>query len=537
MMLIAYIAIALGNICFVRKRLLRYLRFFQQEEYSGKRFFRFLVTKRAWDRRGSLICCVAALLTWVAALWSPLLVFLLSGVAAALLLLIARMEENPLRHGKITLKMTPRASRLARLAFLLYASTLCGTAALTPFWGAYVFWLCQMVLIQATPLWLLLAKRLLDPSEKKVQRILLEEAQQKLAEMNPLIVGVTGSYGKTSSKAILGAILDRALGPTFWTSRGINTKMGLTREVRERLHTGQKYAVIEMGAYQKGSIQGLCELFPPRAGITTAVGLMHLNRFGSAKAIFEGKAELARAIPHEGILVCNGDDPGARRIAETYPKQTTLLYGLDSEGLACRISDLEPTLKGTLFTLHWQGKAYKGFTPLLGPAALSNLAGAFTMACALGCDPDYVLAVTADLEPVDNRLRLTKREEIYHLMDGYNSNPRGFKSALDVLQKLPATRKILMTPGMIELGPRQPEENRLIAAQAAAVCDLVLVVGPTNRKALIEGLIQGGMNQQKIIACAHREEAFKYLADIRREGDMILIENDLPDLFENVEAF
>jgi UDP-N-acetylmuramoyl-tripeptide--D-alanyl-D-alanine ligase len=159
------------------------------------------------------------------------------------------------------------------------------------------------------------------------------------------------------------------------------------------------------------------------------------------------------------------------------------------------------------------------------------------MACALGADPTYAAATLANLEPVDNRLVLDKKPGVSFLRDAYNSNPTGFSAALEVLRDLPAKRRILMTPGMIELGDQQFEQNRVVAREAAAVCDLIIIVGPTNKEALLAGLSDARYPNDKVIAVETRDEAFKVVQSRSSDGDIVLIENDLGDLHEGRVKF
>ncbi len=363
----------------------------------------------------------------------------------------------------------------------------------------------------------------------------MADAKEILADYDPYVIGITGSYGKTSTKAILGSLLE-AIEPTFWTPGSINTEMGITRQIRENLKRQQRLAIIEMGAYQIGSVAKLCRLTPPDAGLVTAVGVMHLERFGGIENIYKAKCELPQAIDPTGLLVCNGDNSGARKMASEYPKATTILYGLEPElgHLDCWMSDIVATMDGTTFNLHWQKEVYAGFTKLLGVPMLSNLVGAFAMCCALGKNPEYVIAAIRSIEPANNRLNLRKNGDGFILDDSYNSNPIGFASALEVLEGLPGGRKILMTPGMVELGDLQAAENRQVALKAAEVCDLVIVVGDTNKQDLMTGLKEGGLSEDKILTFDNRDKALAHLMskEFKQPADMILIENDLPDLYE-----
>jgi UDP-N-acetylmuramoyl-tripeptide--D-alanyl-D-alanine ligase len=282
----------------------------------------------------------------------------------------------------------------------------------------------------------------------------------------------------------------------------------------------------------------LCELVQPQAAIITAIGVMHLERFGSQEQIYRAKTELAAAIPDNGILVCNGDDPNTRRAASQFTKQTTLLYGFDTSAkLDCWMTELKVSPEGTKFTLHWQNRSYQGQTALLGRPALSNLMAAICTTCALGADPQVVIAAASNLRPVENRLSIEKTSKTLYLKDAYNSNPIGFTSALEVLQELQAKRRILVTPGMVELGELQYSENKRIAVEAAKVCDLVLLVGETNRPAWQEGLVTGGLEEYKVLNFESRDQALNKLVALEQAGDVVLIENDLADWYEDKAKF
>ena len=544
----------LGLGFFAYRRLLRYLQFFQQEEYHGRRFLAWLWRTRAFDSRATIACAAALMFAAFCPGAISSFVYLAAGVLFAAVGLI---ERDPRREGKLRLKMTDRARRIYKLAFAFAGAALLAAIVLDyclpggrPLWRV---WLLLAVAIQAMPLSVVFSNVCLLPAEKRRQEQFVAEARAILSHTRPTVIGITGSYGKTSTKTLLNEMLG-IVEPTFTLGRSINTLMGITREIRERMKLGHRYAVIEMGAYQRGSITTLCALTPPQAGIITAVGVMHLERFGSPENVFLAKSELAEAIPPEGILVCNGDDEGARRIAQQHPKRLTLLYGFDqSRPLDCRMTDIAAMDGGTTFVVHWRGRQYPGSTPLCGRPMLSNIMAAFTMACALGHDPRVMLAVVASMEPVENRLQVKRltvprpalapddaaagKVNIVELRDAYNSNPVGFAAALEELGRVKGKRKILVTPGMVELGSRQSAENEAIAARAASVCQMAIIVGTTNEQALRAGLRKGGLTEQQIRSFRTRDEAFQFLRRSHEEEDVVLIENDLPDLYEATARF
>ncbi len=539
----AWILIA-ATLFFGWRRILSYLRYYQQEEYSSIRFWSWLRAKRAFDTRGKLIVVGVAVLSWLIPQYLLHIFIALLG-AVTLCVVVLLVEEDPRRSGKIKLALTQRASKIAWLAFgllviialtplLLSCSSCHSTRA--PLTTAALF---SILLVELPPFLLMLANALLWPAEKALQRFFYDDAKRILREVDPFVIGITGSYGKTGAKAALGELLNQCLGPTFWPKKSINTVMGITRSIRETLRPHHKYAVMEMGAYNIGSIKRLCDFTPPKASLVTAVGIMHLERFGSPENIYIAKSEIAQALPTDGILVCNGDSPNARRMATEHKRETTLLYGFDTSAgdLDCYASDIVFSEKGTSFNIHWKGKIYPGSTPLLGRPALLNVLGAFTMVCALGATPEYATACLANLEPVDNRLVLDRNDKISYLRDGYNSNPTGFESALEVLKNLPAKQRVVMTPGMIELGDQQFDQNMRLAKMAASVADLFIVVGHVNREALVTGLKDAHYPDEKLIVVDTRDDAFSLINSRCSKGDLVLIENDLGDLLEGKVHF
>jgi UDP-N-acetylmuramoyl-tripeptide--D-alanyl-D-alanine ligase len=541
---ITTLTLIVAILAFAWRRTLSYLRYFQQEEYNATRFIAWITSNRAFDTRGTLVLLLALIIHLIFP--GSGASFLIALLAAATLLVVAYViEGDPRTTGKIRLNMTERATKTAWVAYGMLAILglmplfgLCcscsqGSAPLT------LTALCGIVIAQFTPAALMLATKILSPVEKRLQRYYYDDAKRILADVNPFVIGITGSYGKTGAKAALGDLLTQTVGSAFWPKKSINTVMGITRTIRETMRPHHKYAVIEMGAYNIGSIKRLCEFTPPRAALVTAVGIMHLERFGSPENVYTAKSEIAQALPEDGILVCNGDSPNARRMAEQYKRGTTLLYGFDlSKGpLDCFASDISYDERGTSFVIHYKGERFPGRTPLLGRPALSNALGAFTMVCALGAQPAFAVACMGNLPPVDNRLVLDKGSRVSYLRDAYNSNPTGFEAALDVLKNLPAQRRVLITPGMIELGDMQYQENKRLATMAAAVCDLVYVVGPTNRDAILAGLAEANFPRTKTILTETRDEAFQTLGEQSAQGDLVLIENDLGDLHEGKVRF
>jgi UDP-N-acetylmuramoyl-tripeptide--D-alanyl-D-alanine ligase len=504
-------------------RLLAYLRYFQQEGYEAIRFLRWTKLRSLTDPAFWLAAVCVAIASASAAGAVALFVVLALALAAA--------QPNPRTTGKIHLNMTWRATRVLIVAFILVTVLWVVLPPIYPASDIRGAFFASMIVFAAAPVALIAANLLLAPYEQHVRNGYERQAVERIRAVHPFIIGITGSYGKSSSKAMLAHLL-QFKAPTLAASGSINTLMGITRHIREELVHGHAFMVVEMGAFRRGSIRRLCELTPPSAGLITAVGDMHLERFGSTDEIVRAKSELAQAIPPGGLLVVNADSPGALRIAKGATHCRVLLYGEHSEeDLETRLEQVSFSKQGTSFILRTRERSYSCFTPLLGRPIVLNLAGAFTLAAAVGADPELLAAALRTLKPVSNRLEVVEERGVTWIRDAYNSNQFGFRVALEVAAALPVARRILATPGVIELGQDQFSVNRTLSKEAAAVCDHTLIVSDTNREAFVAGHRDAG-REAALVPVPNRREAFKWLRETVREGDAVILENDLPDLYE-----
>lgn len=510
---------------FALKRLLTYLHIFQQEEYDGARFLAWMTATRTFDRRASLV--VAALFAMSLVYPAPpLLVAAFMGLA---LLLAAYREADPRQTGKKKLAMTQRATRIFRLAFglLMLAGLVLLAFAARP--------VLVIVLIQAIPLALVAAVRILQPQEDRIQQSFWNEAHETLKRLHPVVIGVTGSYGKTSTKHILGHILE-STGSALITPGSVNTPMGISRIVRERLEPFHRHFVVEMGAYGPGSIERLCRLAPPDIAVVTAVGPAHYERFKSLDTVARTKFELpAAAIARGGKAIVSDAVlafPDARAFADAH-RAAMILVG-EGEGSDARIGAVRQTKEGLSVALAYEGMHFTLAAPLYGLHHGLNMALAFITARAMGVDAETAILAMRSTPQIAHRLEVKHQGDGVTIVDdGYNSNPAGFASALDLLPVLVGEggRRILITPGMVELGEAHDAEHRKIGAKAGSTVDILLAVSPERIGALIEAYNAAGADGE-VVECASFTAAQAWMGSNLRSGDVVLIENDLPDLYE-----
>lgn len=518
---------ALAGFAFLAlRRLLTFLHLFQQEEYDNRRFLAWIVRNRAFDQRLSF-ALFAIWLMQLALQAVPGWAFgALAGVAA---LGVAAFERDPRKAAKKRLAMTARAKRIYLVALALLAIVGVAAALLT---GPILLWI---VPVQLVPLALVAGNLLLAPLEAKTQRGYWDDAQSVLRRIDPMVIAITGSYGKTSVKHILGHVLENAA-PTLITPGSVNTAMGIARVIRERLQPHHRYFVVEMGAYGPGSIRRLCELTPPKMGIVTAIGMAHYERFKSLETVAEAKFELAEAAAAQGgTVIANADVlefAAPQRFARAHP-ETFLTVGGEAE-TSVVIAAIRQGIDGIAVTVTWRDRSYELRAPLFGLQQGKNLALAFAAACTLGLAPEDVVASLRSTPQIAHRLEVKREANGATLIDdAYNSNPVGFAAALEVLDLLraPGGRRILVTPGMVELGAAHDEEHRRIGRLAASHVDVLVAVAPHRVAPLAESFKEAAPAAE-IVSCPGFAEAQAWMVRNIASGDVVLLENDLPDLLE-----
>ncbi len=522
----------IGFLPFAARRLLTYLHLFQQEEYDNRRFLDWLWRERGFDRRLSLVLLVL-FVTQLAALVGPGMTpyLALSFVVPVGIAFVgaAVFERNPLRTAKKPLAMTARAKRIYAIALTLSAAAGLAAAKLS------FLVLVWIVLVQLLPLTLVGANLLLAPFEARVQARYWREARAVLHRVDPIVIAVTGSYGKTSVKHILGHVLETA-GPVLITPGSVNTAMGIARVIRERLQPHHRYFVVEMGAYGIGSIRRLCALTPPRIGIISAVGKAHYERFKSLDAVAHAKFELAEAVRDNGgtIIVAAEilDLAWPREFVERHRDRVVTVGGEDTADLV--IAALRQESDGIVAQIGWHGQGYELRAPLFGLHQGRNVALAFAAACTLGLMPEDVVASLKSTPQVAHRLEVKRPGDgTIVIDDAYNSNPVGFASALALLDSLrqPGGRRILVTPGMAELGSEHEAEHARIGRLAASHVDVLVAVAPHRVAPLVAAFSQAAP-EREIVSCPTFAEAQTWLDRHLAGHDVVLIENDLPDILE-----
>ncbi len=371
------------------------------------------------------------------------------------------------------------------------------------------------------------------PAERYVAHYYRTKAINKLNSMtNMEVIGITGSYGKTSSKNILNDILNIKYN-SFKTPANYNTPYGLMITINNYLDKYNDFFVAEMGACLKGEIKELCDFVHPKYGIITSIGLAHLETFGSEEAIQRTKFELIESLPSDGIGILNADDP--KQTSYNIKNDCRILWvGIDNtKKCDAYAKDIDLTYKGTKFKVVFKGldKEYEFQTKLLGRANIYNLLAAILLGHELGISISDLQKAVKGVEPVEHRLQMKKMNDINLIDDAYNANPKGCAMAVEVLSQMPG-KKIIITSGMIELADKEYFENKELGKKiAASKADEVILVGKNQTKPIQDGLQEGGFKENKTHIVNDVKEAFEVLKKLNDGNTYCLLQSDLPDIY------
>ena len=438
------------------------------------------------------------------------------------------------KKAKKALVFTPRIKRLYAMSMivfmlllLLLGSTAGNAADRFSVWGRTASFLILFFPL-FLPLWIALAGLAAWPVEKAISEMYFRDAQRILKERKDLIrIGITGSWGKTSVKFILGTLLEEKY-HTLVTPASFNTPMGVTKVIRSRLEPGHRVFVAEMGARHVGDIKEMCRLVHPQIGILTSVGPQHLDTFRTVERVAKTKYELIDALPEDGLAVFADDDDIVRGLYEKTTREK-LISGLDPETCDVWAENIIVSEAGSSFDLCTADSRTHCRTELLGELNIRNIVVCACLCMKLGMTPEQISRGIEKIRPVEHRLQLISNPGGMTVIDdAFNSNIRGAEQAFRVLKEMKGNR-ILVTPGMVELGDREEEMNRNLGRAAAGCCDTAILVGKKRSEAIVSGLYENGFPKDRIIVVNSLEEAAELLKKMMRPGDTVHFENDLPD--------
>ncbi len=429
------------------------------------------------------------------------------------------------KPAKKKLVFTPRVIRMCVTSAIVYGAV----CALSMIFGFESGWFMPVLCLwQIFSLFMpMIANFINKPIEKAVNNYYINDAKRIINELpNTTVIGITGSYGKTSTKFYLNKLLSAKYN-VLMTPESYNTTMGVVKTVRGSLNASHEIFICEMGAKGVGEIKEICDIVHPKHSMITSIGEQHLETFKSVENIIKTKFEIVDCIT-DGTVVLNYDNEFIRSHGTDKNKIT---YGIGDGNYNYKATDIKVSPKGTSFTVIHKGESYEFSTKLLGSHNVQNIVGAIAMAHFMGVPMRDLVFPVKRLECVPHRMEiLDKGNGVTVIDDAFNSNPAGARAALGTLAMMEDCERILVTPGMVELGEREYDLNRELGEFAADCCDAAILVGERQAPPIKEGLLKKGYPEDKIYVVKSLNEGIKIAYGLNQgRKRVILLENDLPD--------
>lgn len=491
--------------------LIFYMHMFQLNSY----FFR---KQMHWAKKNIRKTVIQIMLIFMPTAVFILLNNIVGKLVVIILLAISCFYNFPKGKSKIPLKYTGRVKRLflteiviITLFLLLFKNKIIGLT----------------VLNIISSIMSLIANFINYPIELVIKKKYINEAEKILKEMpNLTVIGVTGSYGKTSVKNFLVKALSSKY-EVITTPKNYNTTMGVVKTIRENLKPIHQIFICEMGATKLGDIKEICDIVNPKIGVITSIGPQHIQSFKTVENVIKTKFELADAVKkNNGVMFLNFDN---EYIAKQSLNMKTISYGINNKNLDYNAYNLVSSSKGLEFKMQDSLSEITFNTKLIGKHNIINITGAIAVANYLGVPLNVLIPKVREIKSVEHRLQIIPHGRMTIIDDSYNSNPVSAKSAIDTLYEFEGT-KIIVTPGLIELGQEEEKYNYEFGEYMTKYCDYIYLVGEKQSKAILEGIKSKNFDMNKVFIVKTPNEAVKLISNLDiKENITILLENDLPD--------
>ena len=540
--IILYLSISLFNAVLLMYASNKFLLAFQQFGYKNTRYVKWLKSHQNVNYLRLMLLSLLGLLFFLvlnvcftSIIGEDFAVYI--GFIAYFFFNILYINTEHRSIAKLRLKVTRRVVRLSSVYFLIVMGLTFLLFLFSDYLafkiGSGIFCILRYALICITPvvvpLLLLLANTIVLPFEYVNTKRYIRKTKEKLENANIIKIGITGSYGKTTVKNILTTILSQKY-RVLSTPESYNTPLGISLTTK-KLDSTHDVFIAEMGARQVGDISDLATIVKPQYALLTGVNTQHLESFRTTENIKKTKFELFEKLPKDGIGFFSSDNEISVEMFTEFDGNK-YLAGINGDNSLVKAENIKITSAGTVFDLVIDGQRIeKCNTTLLGKHNISNICLAASVAYKLGVSKKDIWQGINRLTVSSHRLEIVPNNHgITIIDDSYNSNENGFMAALEVLSSFEG-RKIVLTPGLIELGPRENIANLNFGKQLAKNADLVIIIGAHNAEMLIRGLLEGGMEKSNIMFAKTLNKGNEMLNGIMKEGDVVLFENDLPDSY------
>jgi UDP-N-acetylmuramoyl-tripeptide--D-alanyl-D-alanine ligase len=529
-------------------RVYKQARFYQIEEYMSRRYLRWIMsdTKRLLPARPLGVWFIGMALGFLMGEAPNSILSVIIGIIAGLIASIPQPEHEI----KKKFVRTQRVTRIIGTGFIVSVFSLILLNAVTNSLPLPEIKIIQIAIVSTVgfivfllaPLWLILGNLLMTPVEATMRQRFLNQASQVLDNIHPKIIGITGSYGKTTTKNFLHDIMSVRY-RTYATPKSYNTLMGISLAINQDLTDDYsvEYFISEMGAYVAGEVERICQLTPPDISIVTEIGPQHLERFGTLENVKLAKYEIIKNLTPDGVGVFNWDNPYIQEmVAEGYPNtQLTVSRELTideakAQNVIWIATDIQETLSGLSFTIinTQTDEQEQVTTSVVGEHNVTNLLLSTAVAYHEGIPLRDIAFRIRILQPAESRLvTQTTAEGITIINDAYSANPKGVISALKVLGMYQTGKRLLITPGMIELGDLHDIENRKLGTLATQYASDIILIGKEQTQPIFEGIQSSGFEMSNVQVKDTLSEAVDWYQTHLKSGDTVLFLNDLPDTY------
>lgn len=522
-----------GWILYIQKKVIFWIWLWQLKEYRKDRMkahFRLKSSKKLFLNKIYFLKIVVFLSffgLFLLKFYNFILIFASASIYIFLLLAALIFGKKDVKKPVFTQKI--KLLYVANIIFFLFAVP--ASLFFFPFQSPYLPYFLTIVLLDIfLPVFVSISLALLTPLTNFQKFQIVKQAKKKIENLQNdlLVIGITGSYGKTSTKEFLAEILSLKF-KVCKTEANNNTEMGVAKTVLEKLNKTHEIFIVEMAAYKKEEIKKICNIVRPSIGILTGIGTQHFGLFGSQENIIKAKYELIDSLPEKGLAVFNGDSNFFLDIYKK-TKKPKKFYSLNNPQANIHIGEIKEFFDRIEFKIFDREGETVFKTNLIGKQNISNILAAILVACELGIRPAEIKEIVKNFRPFPKTMELKSGVNGTIIIDdSYSGNFEGVVSAIEYLKNYSNNKKVVIFYPLIELGVLSRDIHKKIGKKIGEVCDLCILVNKDFAKEIKEGAIENGMEEQNIKIMEKSSEAVKRVKDFARKGDVVLLENRVPE--------
>ncbi len=538
LVLIAWAVALIPYLIYLRYKLKRDLHVLQLKLYERERYLRWFRENRKENFRVIELLPVLSILPIFANTGTNLEILIYKGLfAISYIILIIRREKYTYKKKLV---MTPRAKRLFSVAkLIIFVGILAILFAYVEYFNSpgvyklYAITVLELLLLIeftcASFMPILFANVLLASVEKKEKIKYHNRAVRLLDKMKGLkVIGITGSYGKTTTKMIVADILSAKYNVCI-TPKSFSTFMGVVRSINEKIHAEHEIFLVEMGAKKIGDIKEICELVHPHHGIITAIGPEHLEGLRSIENVKTAKYELALSVNKGGKVLFNIDDEHIKDIVLNENisdiQHETTCYSIGNEDAEYHAHDIKYTKNGTNFILVDKGQEVRINTKLIGKYNIRSIVAGYTLAKELGMEVDEILKGIESVKMIENKMEVKNNDTYVEIIDdSYLANSKSVHMALETLKAIDGNKKILVTSGMQDIEENLYDANNKFVESAVDLCDYIILVGETETAHMKQALKGKMWANDKLYIAKNMEDAKNHISEFVKENDIVLYE-------------